>query len=180
MRRPLFFRHLSLLLVLPLLLTCAEAEQLVDKYPVRYVVQNPSNVEVLNAALNGMGEFCTVVDKGTRVECTNLKGNMSPINKLATDRYGSFNFGRSNGFIVGRTNMIASRFPNQVVCYDIVCYNCYNNLGDPRNVELITGARAQCPKCQCIYDLNELGIASEGHSLYRYPVRYSSSLVIGN
>ncbi len=163
--------------------SCSEAESLFDNYPVRLVVSNTNTNEVLNAALSGMGEFCTIVGRGSQIEYKNLK-TTTMVNLTAYDRYGSFNLGRSNGFVVGHTSMISSRFPDQVVCYDIVCRTCYNDLSVARNVQLLSGGRAQCPGCQRIYDLNELGMVTSGEpgrSLYRYSVRYSPfQLVIGN
>ena len=167
-----------------LLLSCSQAERLYDTYPVRFVVQNTNTNEVLNAALNGMGEFCTVVSKGNSMEYSNLKTSRSVSLTAREVSYGYFNFGRSNGFIVGHTSMISSRFPDQIVCYDIVCPNCYNDLNITRNVHLLAGGRAECATCMRVYDLNELGMTSQGEagsSLYRYPVRYSPfQLVIGN
>ena len=167
-------------LLLLLLLACSEAENLFDSYPVFFVIQMPRNVEVLMPALTSPGEFCTVENKGDRVVCRNLKGTESYINKSAADLYKSFNFGRSTGFVVGHTNAIANRLPNQVVCYDIVCRNCYDN-GLSANVKLLSGSRAQCPKCLRTYDLNELGMASEGHPLFRYRVSSTDfTLTIGH
>lgn len=167
-----------------LLFSCTEAERLYDTYPVRFIVQNTNTNEILNAALSGMGEFCTVVNKGGSMEYTNLK-RTQPVDLSALDlSYGYFNFGRSNGFVIGHTSMISSRFPDQVVCYDIVCPNCYNDLNVTRNVRLLSGARAECATCMRVYDLNELGMVSQGeagHSLYRYYARYTPfQLVIGN
>lgn len=174
---------ISILLSLWLSTSCSEAERLYDTYPVRLVVQNTNTNEVLNAALSGMGEFCTMEGKGVQISCSNLK-TTSLITLTAADRYGAFNFGRSNGFVVGHTSMISSRFPDKVVCYDIVCPTCYNDISVTRNVQLLSGARAQCPGCQRIYDLNELGMVIDGEagrSLYRYSVRYTPfQLVIGN
>lgn len=130
-----------------------------------------------------MGEFCTAVRQGTTVTYTNLKTSHQ-VNLTASEvNYGNFNFGRVGGFIVGHTSMISSRFPNQVVCYDMVCSNCYEGLSVSRALNLLSGARAQCAKCQRIYDLNELGmVISEGggRSLFRYSVSYNSyQLIIG-
>ena len=167
-----------------LLLSCSQAERLYDTYPVRFVVQNTNTNEVLNAALTGMGEFCTMVNKGTSMEYTNLKTTRYVTFTSREQNYGYFNFGRSNGFVVGHTSMISSRFPDQVVCYDIACPNCYSDLNVTRNVGLLSGSRAQCSSCQRTYDLNELGMVVQGEpgrSLYRYSVRYSPfQLVIGN
>ena len=166
--------------------SCSQAERLYDNYPVRFVVQNTNTNEVLNAALNGMGEFCTMVvsNNGSSMEYTNLKTTRSVSLTAREVSYGHFNFGRSNGFVVGHTSMISSRFPDQVICYDIVCPNCYDNLSITRNIRLLAGARAECSNCMRIYDLNELGTVSQGEpgsSLYRYLVRYTPfQLVIGN
>ena len=124
-----------------------------------------------------------MVAKGSTMEYTNLKTSRSVTLTAREQNYGYFNFGRSNGFVVGHTSMISSRFPDQVVCYDIVCPNCYDDLNVTRNVGLLSGARAQCSSCQRTYDLNELGMVSQveaGRSLYRYTIRYSPfQLVIG-
>ncbi len=168
-------------LSLSLPLACSDAERLFDNYPVRFVSQNTNTNMVLNAALTGMGEFCTIVNKGNSIEYSNLQNTYSKPLTAREASYGYFQFGRDNGFIVGHTNMIASRFPNQVVCYDITCRNCYEESSVTRSVKLISGGRAQCPVCERTYDLNELGIASSGKSLYRYAVSYSPfQLVIGN
>jgi hypothetical protein len=167
-----------------LLLSCSQAERLFDTYPVRFVVQNTNTNEILNAALTGMGEFCTVVAKGSTMEYTNLKTSRSVTLTAREQNYGYFNFGRSNGFVVGHTSMISSRFPDQVVCYDIVCPNCYDDLNVTRNVGLLSGARAQCSSCQRTYDLNNTGQVSYGEPgkpLFRYRVYYgSNTLSINN
>ena len=179
----LFARGGAWLLVF-LLFACSEAERLYDNYPVRFVVQNTNTNEVLNAALSGMGEFCTAVNQGSAVAYTNLKTTISVPLSARDLSYGYYSYGRSNGFIIGHTSMISSRFPDQVVCYDIVCPNCYNDLSISRSLHLLSGARAQCGKCQRTYDLNELGMVTQGEagrSLYRYSARYSPfQLVIGN
>ena len=166
------------------LFSCSDAERLYDNYPVRLVVQNTNTIDVLNGALSGMGEFCTIVSQGTTIDYTNLKMTRSVTLTARDLNYGHYVFGRSNGFVVGHTSMISSRFPDQVVCYDIVCPNCYFDINVTRNVQVLAGARAQCGSCQRIYDLNELGMVAQGEggrSLYRYPVRYSPfTLVVGN
>lgn len=163
--------------------SCSQAENLYDSWRVYFVVQNTNTIDVLNAALTGMGEFCTAVKKGNTIEYTNLK-KTTPVNLTALDQRRNYLFGRGTGFVIGHTSLISSRFPDQVVCYDAVCSNCYENYSINRNVQLLSGSRAQCSSCQRIYDLNELGMVAQGEagrSLYRYRVRYTPfQLVVDN
>ena len=66
-----------------LLLSCSQAERLYDTYPVRFVVQNTNTNEVLNAALTGMGEFCTITSDGQRYLFTDASNHTSTINATA-------------------------------------------------------------------------------------------------
>lgn len=163
--------------------SCTQAENLYDSWHVYFVAQNTNTIDVLNAALTGMGEFCIAVKKGNTMEYTNLK-KTTPVSLTAIDLRRNYLFGRGTGFVIGHTSLISSRFPDQVVCYDAVCSNCYENFSINRNVQLLSGSRAQCSSCQRIYDLNELGMVTQGEagrSLYRYRARYTPfQLVIEN
>ena len=165
-----------------LISSCGEAERLYDTFPAYFVVQNTNTVPQLNTAMNGMGEFCTITDNGSQYVFTDLGGS-TPVNKTALGIYRNFRMGRSGGFITGLPTYIADASP-RVVCYDIVCPNCYEQTSIAPHLRLATGCRAQCGSCHRTYDLNNLGmmIAGEpGRSLYRYNVSYAPyTLVISN
>lgn len=177
-------RPLLLLLLPPLLLpaSCEKAEPLYDSFPAYFVVQATNTVPQLNTAMNAMGEFCTITDDGSHYVFA-APGGSTPVNKTAMGIYRNFRMGRSGGFITGLPTYIADASP-RVVCYDIVCPNCYEQTSIAPHLRLTTGSRAQCGACQRTYDLNNLGMMTAGEpgrSLYRYHASYTPyTLVISN
>ena len=174
--------NISMSQCLSVLTSCEKAERLYDTYPAYFVVQNTNTVPQLNTAMNAMGEFCTITQNGSQYIFANLGGS-TPVNKTALNAYRNFRMGRSGGFITGLPTYIADASP-RVVCYDIVCPNCYEQTAIAPHLRLIPGQRAQCGSCQRTYDLNNLGMmmtGDPGRSLYRYNVSYTPyTLVISN
>ena len=165
-----------------LLFSCHKAEPLYDSYPAYFVFQGTNTVPELNAAMGGMGEFCTIEDKVSQYVFANMAGSTA-VNKTAIASYQHFHMGRGGGFIVGLPTYIADTSP-KVVCYDIVCPNCFELTAIAPHLHIISGSRAECSTCQRTYDLNNLGILAAGlpgRSLYRYSVSYNPyTLVISN
>ena len=164
------------------LFSCHKAEPLYDSYPAYFIYVGTNTVPQLNAAMGGMGEFCTIEDKVNQYVFANMAGS-TPVNKTAISNYQHFHMGRGGGFIVGLPTYIADTSPH-VVCYDIVCPNCFELTAIAPHLNLISGSRAECSACQRTYDLNNLGILASGlpgRSLYRYNASYSPyTLVISN
>jgi len=140
--------------------------------PAYFVCSNTNTIPALNAALGSPGQFCTIrlSDNGTQYLFNGSPGK----NVSASDK---FCLGLQGGLIVGLPN-IAEPGSDQprVVCFDLVCRNCYDNLTITRQLS-VDGNRgtATCNKCNRVYNLNNQGIISSGDpgsSLFRYRVSY--------
>ena len=163
------------------LLSCSDAERLYDSFPAYFIFRGTNTVPQLNTAMGGLGEFCTIQDQGSTVLFSNLSGS-TPVNKTAVEGYQGFRLGRAGGFIVGLPTLMSDT--QGVVCYDIVCPNCYKESSLTRPLELITGGRAQCRNCKRTYDLNNQGLLASGDAgrrLFRYNCSHHSyTLIISN
>lgn len=162
-----------------LLVACSKTEQTYSNHTARFAFTATNLVPHLNAALNNAGEFCTITahnntyvfhSPGLREDFTYERSEL--------ERKSGYILGLS-GLIVG-TPVIAEQLSSQptVVCFDLACPNCYEDFSITRNVTLQLSQRAQCSRCQRVYDLNTQGIIVEGvqgSSLYRYRVAYYPS-----
>lgn len=166
-----------------LFLSCSEAERLYDSFPAYFVFRGTNTVPQLNAAMGGLGEFCTIQDQGATLLFSNLGGS-TPVNKTAVEGYMGFRLGRAGGLIVGQPTLMNDT-PG-VVCYDLVCPNCYEVQYVNRFLQLTSSGIATCNGCQRTYNLNNLGIQEKGEAgprsrLFRYNCsHYSYTLTINN
>lgn len=165
-----------------LLLSCSEAERLNDSFPAYFVFRGTNTVPQLNAAMGGLGEFCTIQDQGATILFSN-PGGSTAVNKTAVEGYMGFRLGRAGGLIVGQPTLMADT-PG-IVCYDLVCPNCYDeNIN--RHLQLAASGMAECRRCQRTYNLNNLGIMEKGepgtrNRLFRYNCSHHSyTLTINN
>lgn len=176
--------HIITLLALTLgLCSCGESSNLFCSLPANFTMSNVYQAPQLYTACNSMGEFCTVRADGKRFIFANTVGSTA-VNQTALTNYSGFYLGLS-GFIVGLPNIPElGQDVSRVVCFDLACSNCYQDYNICKRMTLQDGGYAQCPSCQRTYDLNNLGIVSQGEpgrTLYRYRVNYvGSSLVIRN
>lgn len=166
---------LPLLFILQLLLACSKAENLYTSRPVYFVCTNTNTVPQLNIALNSPGEFCAITVDASHFIYTSPTGS-TPTNRTALQNYQNFRLGLA-GLIVGLPNIPepGADLP-RVVCYDLACPNCYENLTIAKALTLIEAGRAHCGRCSRTYDLNNLGIVATGtagRSLYRYRVSFA-------
>ncbi len=170
------------LILFPLFLSCSEAERLNDSFPAYFVFRGTNTVPQLNAAMGGLGEFCTIQDQGSTVLFSNLRGS-TPVNKTAVEGYMGFRLGRAGGFIVGQPTLMSDT-PG-IVCYDLVCPNCYDESIN-RFLQLSASGIAECQRCRRTYNLNNLGIMEKGepgtrNRLFRYNCSHHSyTLTINN
>ena len=164
------------------LLSCSEAERLNDSFPAYFVFRGTNTVPQLNAAMGGLGEFCTIQDQGATLLFANMGGS-TPVNKTAVEGYQGFRLGRSGGLIVGQPTLMSDT-PG-VVCYDLLCPDCYED-GLNRFLQLTSSGMVTCKGCQRTYNLNNLGILEKGEAgkrsrLFRYKCSHRSyTLYIDN
>lgn len=160
-----------------LLWGCAdEVENRYTSIPAYFVYKNTNTVPQLNAALNNMGEFATIVLDRNYYYFTNLTGT-TQVNKTALNNYSSFRMGLS-GFIVGLPNIQEPDMDVSVVtCYDLACPNCYRAYSITRSLKLLEAGYASCSSCQRTYNLNNQGLVAKGDagiSLFRYRVSHAN------
>lgn len=136
----------------------------------------------LNAALNGYGEYCTIQIDANHYYFRSLTSSVTA-NRTDVSAYQTIVC--IGGFIVGRSalNEIGSaEYP--LVCYDLVCSNCYRDDDVAKALSLEENGRAVCSRCSRTYDLNNGGIISmgnKGKKLFRYRMSYgSNTLAINN
>lgn len=163
-------------LAFALFCACTPAtDDLYARYPARFSVQYVSTIPELSAALNGYGEFATILYKNNYFYYSNQK-TTTEVPRKATDQ--GFMMGVS-GFIVGRSNMPelgSDQYP--IMCYDLACPNCFDADNVAKNLILKDGGFVSCLRCGRTYNLNNQGIISDGEDglkLYRYRATYSGS-----
>lgn len=155
-----------------------------SNYPAYFVCTTVSTIPQLNAAMNSLGIFATIVYDRNRYLFTGEDGKNTPVNPTAISAHSSVRMGLS-GFIVGLPNIpelgSSSSLP---VCYDLACPNCYAAYNITRSLQLKEGGYASCSSCNRTYNLNNQGIVSSGENgtpLFRYRIYYSgNSITISN
>ena len=142
----------------------------------------------LHTACETGGEFCTITSDGQHLILTDASNHSLPINIPAEFSYHQYNLGLSCGYIVGLPyiNEMGEDVAH-VICYDRACSNCYQNHSITKPLVLRPSGYAKCNNCGRTYNLNDVGIVSDGpagRNLFRYRVSYYSSpnftLVINN
>lgn len=160
-----------------------EVQNTYSNYPAYFVCTTVSTIPQLNAAMNNLGIFATIVYDRNRYLFTGEDGNSTPVNPTAISSHSSVHMGLS-GFIVGLPNIPELGTSVSVpVCYDLACPNCYSAYNITRALRLKEGGYASCVSCGRIYNLNNQGIVSSGDagiSLFRYRIYYSGSSVTIN
>lgn len=176
-------------LVFATLLFCAmsckeEVQNTYSNYPAYFVCTTVNTIPQLNAAMNGLGVFATIVYDRNRYLFANENGNATPVNPTAISSHSSVRMGLS-GFIVGLPNIPElGASQSAPVCYDLACPNCYSAYNITRALQLKEGGYTSCTSCNRTYNLNNQGIVSSGDagaSLFRYHIYYSgNSITINN
>lgn len=159
--------------------SCADdVQNLYSGYDAYLRFQPVTSAPPLYAALNSMGEYCTIRSTSTSY-LFNGPGGSHEHPRTAADNYNPMR--AIGGFIVGRSNlmdMTGGDFP--LLCYDLACPNCYAEYSVARVLSLADGGLAKCTRCQRTYDLNNLGIVSageKGKKLFRYHIQYGGDLL---
>ena len=165
------------------LVSCSKPDSLYSHMPARLVIDNVYQAPALYTACNSLGEFCTVTMDGQKIYFQGSR-ETSSINLVALDSYGSFVLGLG-GLIIGLPALPEmGKDVSQVVCYDLNCPNCYEQYSGITKRTTVSGSTAHCKGCGRDYDLNSLGIVSQGESgrpLFRYRASYvGSALVVNN
>lgn len=159
-----------------LMLSCADDVQNVySKYRAAFTYNKVTTTAPLYKALTGAGIFCSIYCQGGKIyfntpyeskyeTLTDINMYMKPI--------------AFNGFIVGLSNlpeMGTTDLP--LLCYDRVCPNCFEESISP-SLTLQENGFAYCNRCKRKYDLNNLGVISEGEKglkLIRYHIMYDGA-----
>lgn len=168
--------YLSFIISIPFLSSCDKTEQTYSNHTARFSFSGTNLVPQLNTALNNPGQFCTIIARNNQYIFHSPGIREDHVyERTELDKKAGYVLGLS-GLIVG-TPIIAEQLSTQasVVCFDLCCPNCYEELSITRNLTLYEGQRAQCERCQRLYDLNTQGIISkgdQGKSLYRYRISY--------
>ena len=173
-------QKLLTLLTCLLLMACSDdAQDVYSPYRAFFRFQPVSSVPPLYSALNSLGEYCTVRQNSKQYIFNGPAGSLQ-VNKTGTDQYNPMQ--AIGGFIIGKANLSdlgTNTFP--LLCYDLVCPNCYEDANMARNVDINENGKATCGKCHRTNDLNNLGIISEGEKgrkLFRYHIMYSGDIVV--
>ena len=158
---------------------CGPAYDLYCNIPARFVVSNVLSVSpTLYRSCTSLGEFCTITNPAGDALRIHFKSinTSDAYNKTALqDRTIVLGLG---GLIVGLPS-IADEIGEEpkVVCYDLVCRNCYNDYNISHLMQYTQQGYVYCTSCKRSYDLNN-GIVSSGESgapLFRYPVNYNNN-----
>lgn len=174
-----------ILIMAILFLPCCsdDVEDTYANYAAFFVCTTVSTIPQLSSALNGWGMFITIRYSGGKYLFTDESGNCTTINPTALTDYSSFVLGLS-GFIVGLPNVPELGSDTSTpVCFDLACPNCYEEFSIARNLSLGESGFASCSLCERTYDLNNLGIVSDGDggiSLLRYHISYSGNTMVIN
>ena len=161
------------------LVSCEKAEQTYSTHSARFTFSATNLVPQLNTALNNPGQFCTIVAQNNQYVFHSPGIREDYVyERTELDRKSAYVLGLS-GLIVG-VPILAEQLSAQtsVVCFDLACPNCYEDASITRNLTLLESQRAQCMRCNRLYDLNNQGIiadGAQGKSLYRYRVQYYPS-----
>ncbi len=176
-------RLLAAIIMLSGLVSCTQSDSLYCHIPASLVVDNVYQAPALYTACNSLGEFCKVTMDGQKIYFQGSK-ETSSINRVALGNYTATILGLG-GLIIGLPDLPEiGKDVSQVVCFDLNCPNCYEQYeGITKRMEL-SGSTARCKGCGRTYDLNNLGIVSQGDKgrpLYRYRVSYvGTALVVSN
>ncbi len=176
-------RLLAILILLLGMVSCTETDSLYCDFPARLVIDNTYQAPALYTACNSLGEFCYTTIDGQKIYFHGSK-ETSPINLVALNNYNSIVLGLG-GLIIGKPSLPEiGKSESQVVCFDLNCPNCYEQYGGITKRLQLESATARCKGCGRTYDLNGMGIVSQGESgrpLFRYRVSYvGSALVVSN
>lgn len=151
-----------------------------SNYPAYFVCTTVNTIPQLNAAMNSLGIFATIVYDRNRYLFTGEDGSATPVNPTAISSHSNVRMGLS-GFIVGLPNIPELGTNSSApVCYDLACPNCYSAYNITRALQLKEGGYALCTSCKRTYNLNNQGIVSSGDagaSLFRYRIYYSGNSV---
>lgn len=168
-----------LMALLPLtFVSCSEdVQDTYSGYDAFLRFQPVTAVAPLYAALNSLGEYCTI-RQNEKQYLFNGPGGSAVYTKVAADSYNPMR--AIGGFIVGKSNLMdmgSNTFPH--LCYDLACPNCYASYNVARVLK-VEGGTARCERCKRTYDLNNQGIISEGDAgkkLIRYRIQYGGDLL---
>ena len=149
------------------------------EFTARFHVDNVTSYPVLATSCTSLGEFCTItlpINGGGKVYVSNYK-QTSYIESTVLQKYtGGLQLGLG-GLVIGKPStpeMLEDE--SQVTCYDLCCPNCYYNFNIQKQMTLgKNNDTLVCPTCSRTYDLNNMGIVSQGeagHALFRYSVTY--------
>ena len=171
----LWFTLFAVPSILASFLACTEAEHTYyTGARVNFTYTYTNTVPELNTALGSMGEFCTIRCDGANFIFSGLKSSTSrPLTAVDTRVKPALGL---SGLIVGLPNMpeLGASEP-RVVAFDLAC-PCYDEFDTTRNLQMKSGGHATCSRCGRTYDLNNLGVVSQGpagRSLYRYRASYN-------
>lgn len=135
----------------------------------------------LSAALNGLGEWCSITFDAQRYTFANAAGRTSQYPRTALDAYGAPL--AISGFVVGTPALPDLNGRQSVVTFDLVCPSCYEAARIERRLSWQSSAPGTmvCGRCHREYDLNNGGIVSKTQSdeqpnvaLFRYSAQYAA------
>ena len=154
-----------------------DAYTVYSRYKASFTYDRVMTTTPLKNALTGPGEFCTIslIPKQLVFQSLNMS---QKVDITAAAAYQKFVSIQNHGFIVGLPNSIELGHDYfSIVCFDIVCSNCYKEEYITRDLTLQEGGFAYCSRCKRRYNLNNLGIVEglpAGKPLERYRIAYDS------
>lgn len=177
---------LKYLLLAPLFLlpSCSDdIESTYSSYSAYFVCTTVATIPQLNSALNSWGVFTTIRSSVGTYIFTDESGESTSIQATTLSNYLNFYMG-IGGFIVGLPSIPELGSDTSVpVCFDLACSNCYEDYAIARTLTLEESGTAHCGSCDRTYDLNNLGIITDGDagiSLFRYRITYTGNTMIIN
>ena len=148
-----------------------------SRYKANFSYSKVMTAAPLKNALTGPGEFCTITFGTSTLIFKSLTSSHSDPITASTMYYQSFRCMSMDGFIVGMPNQLEMNADElKIVCYDVVCSNCYHDIPIHSILTLQENGFAFCKRCKRNYNLNNLGMSSEGdRPLERYHISYDGA-----
>ncbi|MCH5181271.1 MAG: hypothetical protein J1F06_01445 [Prevotellaceae bacterium] len=179
--------------LLPLLLACCSLAACTDDAESPYAkgikaflrIDDLTGAQLLRAALQSPGTFCTITTNNARHTVTAYNGQTNQLNITAVEQ----SYGRTEsicGFIAGTPSVPDMNGTWYNIAFDLACRNCYENDELYLRIALAfdSPVTVRCRRCSRIYDLENLGIVISGEAgrpLFRYRIFYDGvRLVIQN
>lgn len=168
-----------LLLCMLSVISCADDVQTTySRYRAYFYYDKVLTTQPLLAALTGTESYCSIAFQNGKIRFSSLTNSYEQA-VTSVRRYEKLD--TFNGFIVGMANMPElGETTLPLLCFDRVCPNCLEE-GYRPSLGLRENGYAYCSRCKRTYDMNNLGIITDGEKglkMHRYRIFYDGDNVM--